>query len=107
MFPCFIAHGSLHPCTHQLPPPSPLFYHTHRQDDSGVLYYQFEFTVSSSSFSRHNVSVLAARDNRLYTLNCQCPQAEWEKESAQLLATAASFRLLPEAAAARGFPERL
>jgi hypothetical protein len=51
--------------------------------------------------------VLAARDNRLFTLNCQCPQADWEAESAKLLATAASFRLLPEAAAARGFPERL
>ncbi|WIA08472.1 hypothetical protein OEZ85_007908 [Tetradesmus obliquus] len=64
-----------------------------RRDTSGVLYYQLEFTVESAKFSRHNVAVLASRDDLLYTLNAQCPASRWQQDGQQLLHAAASFRL--------------
>lgn len=70
----------------------------HRVDGS-VRYYTFEFTVSSPAFSRHNVAVLAARSDFLYTFNAQCPATRWDADGAALRAAAASFRLLPAAAA--------
>lgn len=32
-----------------------------RQDPSGLLYYQFEFTIESLKWKRHNVAVLATQ----------------------------------------------
>ncbi|KIZ00517.1 hypothetical protein MNEG_7443 [Monoraphidium neglectum] len=67
-----------------------------RRDEAGVLYYQFEFTIEKdppNPFLRHNVSVLAARDDVLLSLNAQCPQARWERDGPQLAAAAATFRL--------------
>lgn len=39
-----------------------------RQDANGLLYYQFEFTIQSPKFKRHNVAVLATQVGRLVGL---------------------------------------
>lgn len=61
--------------------------------DPGVLYYTFEFGVRSPTFERRNVSVLAARGDRLFTLNTQAPESLWARDGALLRRTAASFVL--------------
>lgn len=73
-----------------------------------MLYYTFEFTVEKrpprggAGFNRHNVSVLAARDDVLLSLNAQCPEAAWPRDGPRLTAAAASFRLLPRPPRRRG-----
>lgn len=61
--------------------------------DPSVLYYAFEFGVKSPTFERRNVSVLAVRGDRLYTLNTQAPEALWPRDGELLRATAGSFVL--------------
>jgi hypothetical protein len=66
---------------------------TRAHGDPSVLYYTFEFGVRSPSFERRNVSVLAARGDRLFTLNAQAPAALWERDGELLRRTAESFVL--------------
>lgn len=61
--------------------------------DPSVLYYAFEFGVRTPTFERRNVSVLAARGDRLYTLNAQAPAALWTRDGDALRRTAESFLL--------------
>lgn len=63
------------------------------QGDPSVQYYSFEFGVRSPTFERRNVSVLAVRGDRLYTLNTQAPAALWARDGALLRRTAESFVL--------------
>ncbi|KAA6421967.1 MAG: photosystem II reaction center family [Trebouxia sp. A1-2] len=65
-----------------------------RHDDTGQLYYNLEYTVKSPQFFRHNLSVYAARDGLLYTLNAQCPEDKWTTEKDKLTVAAKSFALL-------------
>jgi hypothetical protein len=84
------------PALRATPNPALPLTHSCRRDEAGVLYYQFEFTIEKdppNPFLRHNVSVLAARDDVLLSLNAQCPQARWERDGPQLAAAAATFRL--------------
>lgn len=67
----------------------------HRRDVNGLLYYQFEFTIETAKWKRHNVAVLATQDNLLYTLTVQCPQSRWDKDGAVLKQAAASLKLKP------------
>jgi PsbP len=62
-----------------------------------VIYYQLEFKVSGPNFSRHNVAVLVARRDTLFTFNAQCPDDRWEADGAALRAAADSFSLLIDA----------
>lgn len=79
---------------------------TSRTDANGQLYYFLEFSVSSpKKFSRHNLTVYTSRDDLLYTLTLQCPTDRWQADKDKLLASAASFELLP--AQANAFPGRL
>ncbi|CAD7700742.1 unnamed protein product [Ostreobium quekettii] len=64
-----------------------------RIDDDQNLYYSLEYTVKTSSWLRHNLSVYAVRNGVLYTLNAQCPEELWQRDEAILRRTAASFKL--------------
>ncbi|CAL8464210.1 g3745 [Coccomyxa elongata] len=64
-----------------------------RRDESGQLYYTMEFTVRSPNFFRHNLSVYAARDGLLYTLNGQCQDVRWPDLQADMRVAAESFRV--------------
>lgn len=66
-----------------------------RRDANGLVYYQFEFTIQSPRFKRHNVAVLATQDNLLYTLTVQCPQSQWAEDGVILKQAAASLQLKP------------
>ncbi|KAK9814060.1 hypothetical protein WJX72_000166 [[Myrmecia] bisecta] len=78
-----------------------------RRDDSGELYYTQEFRVKGPKWTRHNVSVYAARNGLLYTLNAQCQEANWPQLAPGFEAAAASFRVLSTGRATAGFPQRL
>ncbi|GAQ82276.1 psbP family protein [Klebsormidium nitens] len=56
-------------------------------------YYTLEYTVRTSEWYRHNVSVYATQNDQLYSINVMCPEAEWERRKEQLRTTAASFRV--------------
>ena len=67
-----------------------------REDAAGVAYYGLEYTVrreGAGGFFRHNQSVFAARGGVLYTLNVQCPEAQWPALRERLGALGPSFRL--------------
>eukprot|EP00877_Chromochloris_zofingiensis_P014932 jgi/Chrzof1/9693/Cz04g12120.t1_PPD7[v5.2] len=76
-------------------------------DETGQLYYLFEYTIKGPAFYRHNLSVLSAQDNLLYTLNVQCPQDKWVRDGAVLQQAAQSFKLLTDASQGSQFPNRL
>ncbi len=78
-----------------------------RGADSGQLYYVMEFTVESPTFQRHNLAVYGARNDLLYTLNCQCPEQRWAAEEAAFRCAASTFQILSSGSGAAGYPERL
>lgn len=78
-----------------------------RRDAAGELYYQMEFTVQSPAFFRHNLAVVGARNDLLYTLNCQCPEGRWADVAPQFRRAADSFRITSSGAGAEGYPDRL
>lgn len=67
---------------------------TQRQDEQGTVYYTIEYTVKSSKFYRHNLSVYGTRGGLLYTLNVQCPQDKFETEASLLRPITDSFKIL-------------
>jgi photosystem II oxygen-evolving enhancer protein 2 len=56
-------------------------------------YYTLEYTVRTTEWYRHNVSVYATQDNQLYSINVMCPENLWAERRDQLRTTASSFRL--------------
>eukprot|EP00897_Mesotaenium_endlicherianum_P001881 jgi/Mesen1/1720/ME000138S00582 len=67
-----------------------LFSASSRGDSSAgeVVYYTVEYSVKGPTFYRHNLSVYAAVEDQLYTLNAQTPESSWEdvKDSFQTMA---------------------
>ncbi|KAF3790356.1 PsbP domain-containing protein 7 [Nymphaea thermarum] len=61
---------------------------------SNIMYYNLEFEVESPSFRRHNVAVCTAHNGRLFTLNAQTPESEWQSVKDTFYRIANSFRLL-------------
>ena len=58
-----------------------------------LLYYTLEYTVESSTFFRHNVSVYAAYDDDLFSLNAQTPEKTWPKVETSFRMMAQSFTI--------------
>ena len=56
-----------------------------------LLYYTLEYTVQSSAFFRHNVSVYVAYDDNLFSLNAQTPERVWPKVEKSFIMMAHSF----------------
>ncbi|KAK9918065.1 hypothetical protein WJX75_000898 [Coccomyxa subellipsoidea] len=63
------------------------------RDENGELYYTQEFTVQTPNFFRHDLSVYAARNGLLYTLNGQCQDQRWPELQKDLTTAAESFRV--------------
>ena len=61
----------------------------------------------SPRFYRHDLSVYAARNGLLYTLNGQCSEGRWAGQEAAFRRAAASFRILNLGAGTQAFPGRL
>ncbi|GAB4820124.1 hypothetical protein N2152v2_007170 [Parachlorella kessleri] len=78
-----------------------------RVDGAGQLYYTMEFTVRSPTFYRHNLAVYGARNDLLYTLNCQCPETLWKADEDAFHQAASSFQILSSGNGAAGYPDRL
>ncbi|KAI4369398.1 hypothetical protein MLD38_017840 [Melastoma candidum] len=67
---------------------------TVRQDSSNnVKYFTLEFKVDSPEFRRHNVAVCCVNKGKLYTLNAQAPESEWQKVRMDFYNIADSFAL--------------
>lgn len=65
-----------------------------RLDVDGNLYYSLEYTVKTEAWFRHNVSIYASRENRLYSLNAQCPEEKWAVDGKILENSASTFKLV-------------
>jgi len=77
------------------------------RDAGGLEYYTVEYRVQGTNppksaadaagkpFDRRNVATFAARDNVLFTLNGQCPEADADATAPALRRAATTFRLLP------------
>lgn len=63
-----------------------------RKEDN-VSYYTIEFVVKGPSFFRHNVSVYAAYQDLLYTLNAQTPESSWDNVRDAFMIMADSFKV--------------
>lgn len=67
-----------------------------RVTELGDLLYSLEFTVEKvGAWKRHNVAVIGAQDNILYTFNAQCAEARWDQYWEKYIPAAESFKLIP------------
>jgi PsbP len=67
-----------------------------RQDSTGHLYYEVEYRVTrheAVGWQRHNIAVLCASDDVLYTFNAQCGEARWPDRQVLLRTAARSFEI--------------
>jgi PsbP len=67
-----------------------------RQDSKGHLYYEVEYLVTrngTEGWQRHNIAVLCAFDDVLYTLNAQCGEKRWADRQVLLRSAARSFEI--------------
>jgi hypothetical protein len=67
-----------------------------RKDSKGSVYYELEYQIrkeGAGEWKRHNIAVLCAQDDVLYTFNSQCSAAAWEQYAAVLRVAANSFVL--------------
>lgn len=79
----------------------------------GDLVYWFEFTVEKVSgekrWKRHNLAIVGAKNDVLYTFNAQCSESRWPSLQGQYKTAADSFDMLPtkESLLNADFPESL
>ena len=64
-------------------------------DAAGRPYFVVEYTVKRPGvFFRHNYAVFCVANGRLYTLNAQVAEPEWDAQAEKLKTAARSFRVL-------------
>eukprot|EP01026_Neomeris_dumetosa_P081013 TRINITY_DN9041_c0_g1_i5.p1 TRINITY_DN9041_c0_g1~~TRINITY_DN9041_c0_g1_i5.p1 ORF type:complete len:309 (-),score=32.85 TRINITY_DN9041_c0_g1_i5:110-1036(-) len=65
-----------------------------KEDEFGILYYNYEYTIQGPKFYRHNLSTIVSFGGNLYTFNIQCPEELYDQEKQKLVRAAQSFRLM-------------
>ncbi|KAI5072482.1 hypothetical protein GOP47_0012588 [Adiantum capillus-veneris] len=75
----------------------PTLLHAEKREDllngGRFLYYNLEFSVQGQSFLRHNVSVYAAYNGQLFSMNAQTPEKLWPDFKQQFFEMANSFKV--------------
>lgn len=65
-------------------------------DANGISYYRIEYQVRKDgvgAWQRHNLAVLSARNDVLYTFNAQCRESKWSELGTMYAKAADSFQL--------------
>ena len=79
----------------------------------GDVYYRLDYTVErfdgsgASVWKRHNVAAYTVRDSLLYSLNAQCPEADWDAQRAAFATMQESFTLYGAAFSSEAFSPEL
>ena len=79
----------------------------------GDVFYRLDYTVErfdasgASVWKRHNVSAYTVRDSLLYSLNAQCPEADWDAQRAAFTTMQESFALYGAAFSSEAFSPEL
>ncbi|KAH7291073.1 hypothetical protein KP509_30G075400 [Ceratopteris richardii] len=78
---------------------TPTLLHAEKNEDfvngETLVYYKLDFVVEGQSFLRHNVSVYAAYNGQLFSMNVQTPEKLWTSMEKQVIEMATSFKVRP------------
>jgi photosystem II oxygen-evolving enhancer protein 2 len=67
---------------------------TERADAKGRKYYEFEYTVKNSRYTRHSLAVACANGGTFYTLTTGANEKRWGKMKSKLQTMVRSFSLI-------------